>query len=185
MNATAFKKSVFENFSTDLPDSSRLFEGVRTEGGHEKLEFLTSVEWPEFSVDMMSTVAGEFWQLSSVWAKYYLPTFIILTTDLELEVQFYGKAPKQYAEITNENQEALIDCLFGYWCAMDNLVRGNFNIQTNRFYGLSSKQVSLVEIWLQGMDFETLNKIDIFPDGFDSSDKGLDNFISVIKKHSF
>lgn len=184
MDATAFKKTVLENFSTDLPDPSRLFEGRRVESGHEILEFLTSVEWPEFSIDMMSSISGEFWQLSSVWMKYYLPTFMTLTADLELEVQFYGKPPHQLAEITNEDQDTLIDCIFGYWCSMDNLVRGRFNIEENCFYGLSSKQIDLVETWLQRMDFKTLHKVGIFPESFNCSDEGLSNFISIMKEHS-
>ena len=185
MDITTFKQSVLEHFPTDIPVPSRLFEGIRVESGHEKLEFLTSVEWPELSIDMISFMAGEFWQLSSVWKKYYLPTFMTLTAGLELEVKFYGKPPlNQFAEITNESQDTLIDCLFGYWCDMDNLVRGRFKIETNTFYGLSSKQASVVEIWLQGMDFKTLHKINIFPDGFEISDEGLSKFISIMKKHS-
>jgi len=184
MDITSFKRLLLENFPTDLPDASCLFEGVRIESGHEKLEFLTSVEWPELSIEMMSQMAGEFWQLSSVWMKYYLPTFMTFTSDLELEVQFFGKPPSQFAEITNEDQDTLIDCLFGYWCSMDNLIHRRFEIEDNCFYGLSSRQADLVEIWLQKMDFKALQKADIFPEGFDVSDECINNFIFLVKKHA-
>lgn len=184
MTSEDFQKLIYECFPTSLPDPSHLFEGIRVESGHEKLEFLISVEWPELSIEMMSQIAGEFWQLSSVWMKYYLPTFMTFTADLELEVQFFGKPPNQFSEITNEDQDTLIDCLFGYWCSMQNLIQRRFKIEENCFFGLSSRQADLVETWLQKMDFNALHKADIFPVGFDVSDECINNFIFLVKKHA-
>jgi len=184
MDSPAFKALVFDEFPTDMPDASRLFEGIRIESGHEKLRCLTSVEWPEISINLISSIAGEFWQLSPVWMKYYLPAFMVLTANIKLDVQIYGKEEEQHLEIINDDHDSLFLCLFGYWCSITNFIHLNHNIKDNCYYGLTKQQAGLIEIWLQNMDFITLNKADMLPEDFDFSYENLTKFISKVKKHS-
>lgn len=174
MQADRFIQKVIEHFPTQLPDPSRLFEGVRVESGHEKLECLVSVEWLEFSLGIIDFVAGEFWQLSNVWTQYYLPAVMRITTDIELEFNEHGELP--------DKQEGLMTILFSYWCSIDNFQTEQFDITKNVFYGLTSNQIDVLETWLNVIEFKTLDETYNLPSNFNYTQENLSSFITKIRK---
>jgi len=174
MTPEKFQRSLIENFPTQLPDSSRLFEGVRVESGHECLECLQSIEWPEFSFDIIEFVAGEFWQLSNVWTRYYIPAVMSMTANTELEFNEFGELP--------DNQENLMTILFSYWCSADDFQTERFDITKNVFYGLTSEQIDIVEKWLNVIDFKTLQTTHNLPESFDYTASNISNLIEKMRK---
>ena len=170
-----FQKSVHEHFSTNLPDKSRLFEGIRVESGHERLECLQSVEWPEFSQEIIDFVAGEYWQLSTHWIKCYLPSVMLLTAKAELELN-------EYYELKDE-LDALTTICFSYWFDLMRFRDNQFEASQSVFSELKSAQIDIVEYWLNHIEFQVLDKASELPDGFDYSNKALKALTN--KMHEF
>ena len=181
MQADTFIKQVQESFPCQRPDPSRLFEGVRTESGCEKLDFFVHVEWPDLIPEMLEGAAEEFWQMSSVWVKYFLPAFMCLTAKYDFEVEAYHLDTGTFIEI-KEDYDALTSCLSSYWFSIERFMSEEFAIITNVFFGLTSEQINLVEIWLKNFDFETLHRADELYADFDFSPNGISAFIEKARK---
>ena len=183
MQADTFIKQVQESFPCQRPDPSRLFEGVRTESGCETLEYFVHVEWPDLTLEMLDGAAGEFWQMSSVWVKYFLPAFMCLTAKYDLEFETYHLETGTFFEV-KEEQEALITCVFGYWHSLEWFMTEEWDITTNIFHGLTSKQIELVSIWLKHIDFKALDAADELHEGFDYSADALNAFVNKMNEYS-
>ena len=173
MTPETFAIQLYKNFPAVTPDASRLLEGVRVESGNEILRCLERVQWQNLTLDKIEVVAGNFWQLSQVWMQYYLPAIMDLTTNITLDFDKFGELP--------ENQAALMDVMFSYWCSIIYLQSDRFDITKNVFHGLTANQIDLLEQWIYAIDFETLEKTHRLPLDFDYSKEQLKSFIEKVK----
>lgn len=183
MQADRFIQDVIEHFPIQRPDPSSLFEGIRIESGHEKLEFFVHVEWPDLTLDMLEGAAGEFWQMSCVWNKYFLPGFMCLTAKHDIEIETYVYRTGTFIEI-KESQEALITCISSYFHSMMWFMTEEFDIMKNLFYGLSLPQIDLINIWLNNIDFNVLNEAGELFEDFDYSTEAIEAFVNKARKFS-
>ncbi|WP_026941855.1 hypothetical protein [Hellea balneolensis] len=183
MQADTFIKLVKEQFPIQHPDASRLFEGIRSESGCEKLEFLVHVKWPDLTLDMLEEVAGEFWQMSSVWNRYFLPGFMCLTAKHDIEIETHTLKTGAFIEVA-QTQEALMTCISSYFHSMMWFMTVRWDIATNLFYGLTSSQMDLIETWLYNIDFDTLNEAGELFGGFDYSKEAIEIFVKKARTYS-
>ena len=176
MTPKIFQTLLLDSFPTNPPDPSRLFEGIRTESGCEKLEFLVHVQWPSLTLEMLDGAAGEFWQMSSVWTKYFLPAFMSISTNTELEFDKFGEL--------SERQEDLMTCLFSYWCSIDYFQHETFDVTKSIFHNLTSRQIDCLKQWLFAIDFKALDKAAQLPIDFDYTEERLSEFIEKVRRFS-
>ena len=173
MTLNEFQKMVAESFPLQMPDKSRLFEGVRIESGHERLQILQTIAWPNLTVEIIGEILNEFFQLSSVWQKYFLPAAITLTSNATLDLNEFG-------EIEDGNQEALCEFVFYYWVSIGFLQNAEFQAKENIFSGLTTPQIMCVAHWINAVDFEALARVGQVPSNFNHSKEGLAQFIKMM-----
>lgn len=182
MHADSFISQLNKHFPIQQPDAARLFEGIRSESGCEKLDFFVHVEWPDLTLEMLEGAAEEFWQMSSVWNRYFLPAFMHLTSKCDLEFDTYHLETGTFIEV-KEEYSPLILCVSSYWFSIEWFMTERFDITKNLYYGLTTEQINLLEIWLKRTDYETLQKTGELDGTFDYSDDGINKFIE--KAHQF